>query len=363
MATTRHCQAQLPRATGRFKPGPASPTIASCELPRPWGAGGGGLPSSAAILALQRTVGNAAVARLLPGGPVRGSILRLPTKRQVEDSARDVVLSWIRSPDRGEAIYKVIGPAYEALLRSLDAYHATAAQKRVLPSEKHGSAVFASEFAEMLAPVHDACERLFEVDDELRLRDARNLVVRALREEEQVVVALTHTEALFMYGAGWDSQFAGKSFADALRIARFVLPLYQGQTVSGRPASSERAFVKVGGLPRELPKRGFKLHVSVHDLNLEKARDVLMPVVAGAGHTVKIVADAHDLTGGQTGKILTVYPKTAEQARNGDFGDIVGKIEAAAKGAGILPGPAVSGEKPLGSYGIVYLEENAQIRG
>lgn len=314
---------------------------------------------------LQRTVGNQAVHQVLvstvqtaPSTPI---IQRLVDRNQVEESARPVMLQWIRSQS-GNQKYAAVGTQYEALLDGLDVYHAFLDNSAIRAYQDDGVDTFKQQMHNQISTLRSLCMALTIADDDGDLDQVVvNFVLDSLNQEEGIVDAIAQQFSggiPMLNRQGWDGQFTGKTYRKAIAIAKFVLPVY------GRNYLSERAFVRFGMLPRSMPKRGYKLHVSLHKISMVQARDTLLPYLKTEGYMHKIVADPDDLTGSQVGKVVTIYPKTEEQAREQTgFNQLVQHIDGQAAAWGLIAGAEVPGETPLGNRGLIYQEANAQYTG
>jgi hypothetical protein len=105
-------------------------------------------------------------------------------------------------------------------------------------------------------------------------------------------------------------------------------------------------------VPGPIPAEGWKLHVTATPANAEAVASAVLPKLRSMGVNHKVVVTAEALrttmTGGQTGKFITIYPGTPAHAVA-----IVKAIDAALAGKG-LSGPPVAGEVPVGTSGSVY---------
>lgn len=105
-------------------------------------------------------------------------------------------------------------------------------------------------------------------------------------------------------------------------------------------------------VPGPIPAEGWKLHVAATPANAEAVASAVLPKLRSMGVNHKVVVTAEALrttmTGGQTGKFITIYPDTPAHAVA-----IVKAIDAALAGKG-LSGPPVAGEVPVGTSGSVY---------
>jgi hypothetical protein len=312
-------------------------------------------------LHMQRHYGNRAVQRLLaPAAPVL-SVQRLVDRKETEREARDVMLAWFDAKEAGKQKYAAISKPYEALLAGLDDYHAFTAKTVVPAFADKGPEVFAKALVERLDALQKLVLNVAMADKGLELKAVVNLVLGSITKERDVVdgIAKTFTTGIpMLVKSGWDSQFANKPVRKAIQIAEFALPMYKGGY------SQERAFIRKGGMDRTMPTKGYKLHVSVHEMTQAKARDTLMPFLDKLGYMHKIVADVGDLTGPQVGKVVTIYPKDPNEATKADgFAPLVAAIEKECDAWSLIAGPAVPGETPLGTKGLVYQEKDAKYFG
>jgi hypothetical protein len=284
---------------------------------------------------------------------------RMVDRKMVESEMRPITLDWIRSGKQGETRYAAVGKDYEALLKGLDTYHDAMGATTVLSFEDAGVAKFQSAVSTAIGELRLLCKALKAADKLGELADVVAYVVHSLDSEEETVtdIATVFTKAVAMLARrGWNAQFADKSYARAVEIAEFSLPLYRAGYFA------ERSFIAKGAFDsRSMPTKGYKLHVSVHKDSMTLARDIVMPVLDKRGGLHKIVADPADLTGPQAGKVITIYPMTEDEATKADgFEALIGTIDTLLA-ARALPGPAVQGEEPVGSKRYVFRESNAAL--
>lgn len=74
----------------------------------------------------------------------------------------------------------------------------------------------------------------------------------------------------------------------------------------------------MGGKTSELPAQGWKLHVSAKTENAEEIMNSLLPALRKNKVPHKVIEDLgryHKQSGTQTGKFITIYPKTLEEAK------------------------------------------------
>lgn len=261
---------------------------------------------------------------------------------------------WLTQPD-GDRRYAAIKKPYELLLTRLDelASELDSRQAGRGQAEKQTFIAFLSTAFSMLrAP----CLPIVVADG---LDDTVDFVLRGvLADEQQTAWLATRQDPGDLM---WNGQFAGKSYRRCLHLARTVGPLY------ARGYHADRAFVGHGRLPRGAPAVGDKLHLSVDPWSFVRVRDTVLPRLAAKGYTHKIVADVSDLTNGQEGKIVTIYPKFRQTDRGlavdqDALHELADDLVVFVAERGIRPGPPVAGDKPWAGSGIVYLSEMARLR-
>jgi hypothetical protein len=100
-----------------------------------------------------------------------------------------------------------------------------------------------------------------------------------------------------------------------------------------------------------IPSEGWKIHVSASAESSPRVADIVLPLLRSMKVNHKVVNSPEALAGmggTQTGKFVTIYPRDAAHARG-----IVKALDGALTGQGVK-GPAISGEKPVGSSGLTY---------
>lgn len=306
------------------------------------------------------TTGETDPARVEAGLSHAAPLQRMVDRKMVESEMRPITLDWIRSGKAGEARYAAVGKEYEALLKGLDTYHEFMGATAVLGFADAGVVNLGNAVTAAIGKLRSLCEALKSADKNGELAAVVKYVEDSLDGDEETVteIATLFTKAVAIVARrGWDAQFAGKSYARAVEIAQFSLPLYRGGYFA------ERSFIAKGAFDsRSMPAKGYKLHVSVHKMSMRLARDVVMPVLDKRGGLHKIVADPDDLTGAQAGKVITIYPMSEDEATKADgFGALIGTLDTLLAASAILPGPAVQGEEAVGSKRYIFRESNAAL--
>jgi len=103
-------------------------------------------------------------------------------------------------------------------------------------------------------------------------------------------------------------------------------------------------------IPGELPTEGWKLHVSADPSRSYEVADRVLPMLREMGVPHKVMTDPAayaQMTGGQAGKFITIYPRSSEEAAQ-----LARVIDG--RMAGMPAGPVIQGERGLGQSGSVY---------
>lgn len=101
----------------------------------------------------------------------------------------------------------------------------------------------------------------------------------------------------------------------------------------------------------KIPPEGWKIHVSSTPASSPRVAEIVLPKLRGMKVNHKVVNSPEQLanmSGTQAGKFITIYPRDAAHARS-----IVTALDSALAGKG-LKGPAIIGEKPVGSSGLIF---------
>jgi hypothetical protein len=105
-------------------------------------------------------------------------------------------------------------------------------------------------------------------------------------------------------------------------------------------------------LPHAIPSEGWKLHVSAAPGTSLQGANLVLPRLREMGVAHKVVespvALETQMTGKQQGKFITIYPRSDAEARS-----IVSALDPLLSG-GRLSGPVITGERSLGSSGLIY---------
>ena len=102
-------------------------------------------------------------------------------------------------------------------------------------------------------------------------------------------------------------------------------------------------------IPGKIPSEGWKLHVSADFASAHEVADRVLPMLRKMGVNHKVMADPvayGKMQGGQAGKFITIYADSAEHALA-----ITKAVDSVVSG---LSGPAVAGERAVGSSGLVF---------
>lgn len=103
--------------------------------------------------------------------------------------------------------------------------------------------------------------------------------------------------------------------------------------------------------PKGIPDEGWKMHVSTSPERSYQVADRVLPLLREMEVPHKVMTDPASyaqMTGGQTGKFITIYPESSQQAA-----EIARALDHRIKDLG-EGAPVIAGERPLGNSGMIY---------
>lgn len=136
--------------------------------------------------------------------------------------------------------------------------------------------------------------------------------------------------------------------------ARPQQPLLDAQVEMGKDFfyRQDRIFKDYTADVGPIAPEGWKLHVSADAEQAGELAEICLPLLREMKVHHKIVGTVDDyvnvMTGGQTGKLITIYAHTSDMAER-----VVARIDPAIAAAGIR-GPVVAEEQPIGSSGTIF---------